>query len=76
MEATTQCGAERVESLFFFLGTDLLSQNNPSFATIPGLLPLLLLLGFSLYFSTISLQIPFTGPVDLPESIQGRTNLP
>lgn len=71
MEATLQCGAQFAVPILF-LGTDL-PQHNPFFPTIPGLLPLRLLLGFSLYFITVSLQIPFAGPVDLREPAQDKT---
>lgn len=66
VEATAQCSAECADPLLF-LGTDLLPQLIPFFPAVPRFLPLLFLLRFSLYFSTISLQIPFSGPVDLPE---------
>lgn len=74
LEATPQCGAECADPLLF-LGTDLLPQLIPFFPTAPRLLPLLVLLRVSLYFSTISLQIPFSGPVDLPEPVKGCTSL-
>lgn len=62
VEDTAQCGAECADPLLF-LGTDLLPQLIPLFPTVPRLLPLLVLLRISLYFSTISLQIPFSGLV-------------
>lgn len=74
VEATAQCSAECADPLLF-LGTDLLPQLIPFFPTVPRLLPLLFLLRFSLYFSTISLQIPFSEPVDLPEPVQGCCSL-